>query len=99
MRVAWLAMFLFVGSAVLVQAYSTGPPASTVVSNDGCSCHSTAPNSGTVVNVAYPANYLGAAKHEIRVTSTTDVIQNPTGNKGGFLAWVSHGTFSKRSGS
>jgi hypothetical protein len=99
MRFLWPALFVLLAVAVLVEARSGGPPASTVVSDDGCSCHSSAANSGTVVSVAYPAQYLGAARHPIRITSTTDVPQNPAGNKGGFLAWVSHGTFAKRDGS
>ena len=99
MRIVWFALFALVGVAVAVQAYSTGPPANNVVSDDGCTCHSANPNAGTVVNVAHPSSYLGAVRHPIRVTSTTDVVQNPAGNKGGFLAWASHGTFAKRDGS
>jgi hypothetical protein len=99
MRIAWLALVVLLSLAVVAQARSGGPPASTVMADNGCSCHSADPNANTVVTVTFPAQYLGAARHPIKITSTTDVAQNPVGNKGGFLAWVSKGSFAKRSGS
>lgn len=92
-RILFLALASIVAVAVSVQAFSSGPPAQTVVSGDGCTCHSPNPNAATTVTVEAPTSYTLGQTYTIRVTSTTDVTSVGV-NKGGFLSWASAGAYA-----
>ena len=95
-RLLLVLVLVIVAVSVTVEAWSSGPPASNVVSGDGCTCHSTNPNSGTAVTVQAPSSYAVGQSYTIKVTSTTDVTSVGI-NKGGFLSWASAGTLEKPS--
>lgn len=92
-RILFLVLASIVAVAATAQAWSSGPPAGTVVSGDGCTCHSSNPNAGTTVTVEAPTSYVLGRVYDIRVTSTSDVISAGI-NKGGFLSWASAGTLA-----
>ncbi|MBI2078782.1 MAG: hypothetical protein HYT80_10510 [Euryarchaeota archaeon] len=93
-RIALVVVLVLVAVSVTVEAWSSGPPASNVVSGDGCTCHSQGPNAGTSVTVEAPTAYVLGQSYTIKVSSTTDVTSVGL-NKGGFLSWASAGTLQK----
>lgn len=95
-RLILLLLIALTSLVAAATALSDGPPADTVKRDDGCSCHSAAPNSGTQIQglQGQPEPYTAGETYALTIRSTTDVI-NAGLNKGGFLVYADEGTLLK----
>ncbi len=96
---AGFALTLVVATAALAQAGSNGHAADDAATAEGCTCHSPTPNAGTVLRLTgLPKEYDPGKAYALVLTSTTDVIPNPTRNLGGFLAIAAAGSLAPTAG-
>jgi hypothetical protein len=101
LRLVVFLLLVLTASVISAAALSGGPPADTVKSNDGCSCHGSL-NTATVIHdvKGWPAQYVPKQQYILEVSSTNNVQPKPglEKNQGGFLSWVSKGTFTTTPG-